>query len=144
MCCSQLNVLLKREQSLAIPSPPLPIMTQVALFLTAPNTLDPSLALGLYVKCGTSEWLYRGCVHSGHPSEVMPLQVGAKGEEQLASPPSDLSRPPVCSSPSLYRSQQEKTTPTALHPSLMLFLCLCSGLRKKVGLLCPPRLATSS
>mgnify|MGYP001807462531 CR=1 FL=1 len=50
-------------------------LVQVALFLTAPGTLDPSLALGLYVKCGTSDWLYRGCVHNGHPSEVMPLQV---------------------------------------------------------------------
>lgn len=50
-------------------------LAQVALFLTAPGTLDPSLALGLYVKCGTSDWLYRGCVHNGHPSEVMPLQV---------------------------------------------------------------------
>ena len=52
---------------------------QVALFLTAPGTLDPSLALGLYVKCGASDWLYRGAVHTGHPSEVMPLQVKAVG-----------------------------------------------------------------
>lgn len=48
---------------------------EVVLFLTAPNTLDPNLALGLYVKCGASEWLYRGCVSNGQPSEVMPLQV---------------------------------------------------------------------
>lgn len=50
-------------------------LKEVALFLTAPNTLDPSLALGLYLQCGSSGWLYRGCVHNGHPSEVMPLQV---------------------------------------------------------------------
>jgi hypothetical protein len=50
-------------------------LKEVALFLVAPNTLDPAAALGLYVKAGPSEWLYRGCVHNGHPSEVMPLQV---------------------------------------------------------------------
>jgi hypothetical protein len=50
---------------------------QVTLFLCAPNTLAPDLALGLYVKCGDSQWLYRGCVHAGHPSEAMPLQVRA-------------------------------------------------------------------
>ncbi len=40
-----------------------------------PNSLDPSAALGLYLKVGPAgEWQYRGCVHHGHPSEVMPLQ----------------------------------------------------------------------
>jgi hypothetical protein len=35
----------------------------VSLFLTQPGMLDPNLALGLYVKAGNSEWLYRwvGC-----------------------------------------------------------------------------------
>lgn len=51
---------------------------EAALFLTVPNSLDPGLALGLYVKCGASDWLYRGCVHNGHPSEVMPLQWPAQ------------------------------------------------------------------
>ena len=50
-------------------------LKEVALFLQAPNSLDPSLALGLYVKSGGSDWQYRGAVHNGHPSEVMPLQV---------------------------------------------------------------------
>ncbi|KAJ9514085.1 hypothetical protein QJQ45_002197 [Haematococcus lacustris] len=51
-------------------------LKEVALFLTAPNVLDPALAVGLYVRTGASEWVYRGCCHAGHPSEVMPLQVG--------------------------------------------------------------------
>lgn len=50
-------------------------LKEVALFLQVPNSLDPSLALGLYVKSGDSDWQYRGAVHNGHPSEVMPLQV---------------------------------------------------------------------
>ncbi|KAL6750646.1 hypothetical protein V8C86DRAFT_2798491 [Haematococcus lacustris] len=49
-------------------------LKEVALFLTAPNVLDPALAVGLYVRTGASEWVYRGCCHAGHPSEVMPLQ----------------------------------------------------------------------
>ena len=48
-------------------------LKEVALFLTAPNVLDPNLALGLYVKVGNGEWEYRGCVHNSHPSEAMPL-----------------------------------------------------------------------
>lgn len=49
-------------------------LREISLFLTAPNSLDPNIALALYVKSGTSDWQYRGCVHNGHPSEVMPLQ----------------------------------------------------------------------
>lgn len=52
-------------------------LKEVVLFMFTPNSLDPSAALGLYVKAGSSEWLYRGAVHNGHPSEVMPLQVSA-------------------------------------------------------------------
>lgn len=59
---------------------------EVALFLTAPNSLDPSLALGLYVKCGASDWMYRGCVHSGHPSDVMPLQWPAQEGGHVVPP----------------------------------------------------------
>ena len=44
-----------------------------------PNSLDPSAALGLYLKLGDGDWLYRGCIHNGHPTEVMPLQVGGEG-----------------------------------------------------------------
>jgi hypothetical protein len=51
-------------------------LKEASLFLLASNSLPPDAALGLYVKAGPSEWLYRGCVHNGHPSEVMPLQVG--------------------------------------------------------------------
>ena len=51
-------------------------LKDVSLFLAQPNVLEPHLALGLYVRAGSSDWLYRGFVHSGHPSEVMPLQVG--------------------------------------------------------------------
>ena len=47
-----------------------------------PQTLDPSAAVGLYVKLGGGEWLYRGCVHNGHPTEVMPLQVGGGGRRR--------------------------------------------------------------
>jgi protein Hikeshi len=48
-------------------------LKEVALFLTTPNALDQSLALGLYVKIANGDWQYRGCVHAGHPSEAMPL-----------------------------------------------------------------------
>lgn len=58
-------------------------LKEVALFLLQPNSLEPSAALGLYVKCGGADWDYRGCVHNGHPSDVMPLQwplpAGATG-----------------------------------------------------------------
>ncbi len=60
-------------------TPSYPDLKEVALFLTAPGALDAQAALGLYVRCGAAgggEWAYRGCVHNGHPSEVMPLQVG--------------------------------------------------------------------
>jgi hypothetical protein len=50
-------------------------LKEISLFLMAPNSLDPSMGLGLYLKIGASEWLYRGCVHNAHPTEVMPLQV---------------------------------------------------------------------
>mmetsp|Transcript_28086 Transcript_28086/g.83221 ORF Transcript_28086/g.83221 Transcript_28086/m.83221 type:complete len:197 (-) Transcript_28086:408-998(-) len=49
-------------------------LKEVSLFLMQPNSLDPTAALGLYLKVGPSEWLYRGCSHNGHPNEVMPLQ----------------------------------------------------------------------
>lgn len=61
-------------------TPSYPDLKEVALFLTAPGTLDAQAALGLYVRCGAAgggEWAYRGCVHNGHPSEVIPLQVGS-------------------------------------------------------------------
>lgn len=48
-------------------------LKEVALFLTAPNALDAHLGLGMYVKIGNGDWLYRGCVHAAHPSEAMPL-----------------------------------------------------------------------
>ncbi|MEW5303726.1 MAG: hypothetical protein WDW36_006388 [Sanguina aurantia] len=49
-------------------------LKEVCLFLMAPSVLDPASALGLYVKAGTSEWLYRGCVHGLSPSCAMSLQ----------------------------------------------------------------------
>jgi len=48
-------------------------LQEVSLFLLQPNTLDPSLALGLYISIGGAEWQYRGYVSSTQPSEVMPL-----------------------------------------------------------------------
>ena len=52
---------------------------ELVLFLSQP-VLDPSVALGLYVKIGpTGEWLYRGCVHMSQPSELLPLQVCLHG-----------------------------------------------------------------
>lgn len=60
-------------------------LKEVALFLLQPNSLDATAALGLYVKCAASEWIYRGCVHNGHPSEVMPLQArGRRGRHRLS------------------------------------------------------------
>ena len=54
-------------------SPQFTNLKEVALFLTAPNAMDASMALGLYIKVGNGEWQYRGCVHAAHPSEAMPL-----------------------------------------------------------------------
>lgn len=48
-------------------------LQEIALFLSQPNILDASLALGLYISIGGAEWQYRGYVSSTHPSEVMPL-----------------------------------------------------------------------
>ena len=48
-------------------------LQEVSLFLLQANTLDPSLALGLYISIGGAEWQYRGYVSSTQPSEVMPL-----------------------------------------------------------------------
>ncbi|WIA11762.1 hypothetical protein OEZ85_011856 [Tetradesmus obliquus] len=61
-------------------------LKEVCLFLTAPDTLDPSLALGLYLKSGSGDWVYMGCCHSTHPSEVMPLRWPAQ-EGGYAVPP---------------------------------------------------------
>lgn len=66
-------------------------LQEVSLFLAQPGTLDPSLALGLYISIGGAEWQYRGYVSNTQPSEVMPLQwpeqdqplTGAPGTIQL-------------------------------------------------------------
>jgi hypothetical protein len=59
-------------------------LRDVALFLTAP--IDPSLALGLYVRAGGPDgaWLYRGCVHNGRPSDVVPLAWPLDGADNGA------------------------------------------------------------
>jgi len=49
-------------------------LQEVSLFLAQSGTLDPSLALGLYISIGGAEWQYRGYVSNNQPSEVMPLQ----------------------------------------------------------------------
>lgn len=49
-------------------------LQEVSLFLAQSGTLDPSLALGLYISIGGAEWQYRGYVSNTQPSEVMPLQ----------------------------------------------------------------------
>lgn len=61
-------------------SPDFDSLKEVILFLTVPNVLDASMAFGLYVKVGTSAWLYRGCVHATHPSEAMPLSWPGLGQ----------------------------------------------------------------
>ena len=63
-------------------------LKEITLFLTAPNILDPSLGLGLYVHNGesASEWQYRGCVHATHPSEAMPLVWPQAVHTAMASP----------------------------------------------------------
>lgn len=35
-------------------------LKEISMFLMQPNSLDPSAALGCYVKVGASEWLFRG------------------------------------------------------------------------------------
>ena len=47
----------------------------VVLFLSAPGSVPPGTALGLYVAspAGGGGWEFRGCVHEAHPSEVLPL-----------------------------------------------------------------------
>ncbi|KAL3132314.1 hypothetical protein ABBQ32_008892 [Trebouxia sp. C0010 RCD-2024] len=49
-------------------------LQEVSLFLVQSGTLDPTLALGLYISIGGAEWQYRGYVSNTQPSEVMPLQ----------------------------------------------------------------------
>ena len=49
-------------------------LQEVSLLLAQSGTLDPSLALGLYISIGGAEWQYRGYVSNSQPSEVMPLQ----------------------------------------------------------------------
>lgn len=49
-------------------------LQEVSLFLVQSGTLDPTLALGLYISVGGAEWQYRGYVSNTQPSEVMPLQ----------------------------------------------------------------------
>lgn len=44
-------------------SPNYPELKEIALYLTKPNLLPVEAALALYIKAGSSEWLYRGCVH---------------------------------------------------------------------------------
>ena len=47
----------------------------VVLFLAAPDALPPGAALGLYVASPArgGGWEYRGCVHGGQASAVLPL-----------------------------------------------------------------------
>lgn len=61
-------------------------LKEASLFLAGP--IDGAAAVGLYVKAGGSEWLYRGCVHNGRPSEVMPLNwpPAANGEPVAPQP----------------------------------------------------------
>jgi len=61
-------------------------LKEVSLFLAAP--IDAAAAVGLYVKTGAGGWAYRGCVHNGRPSEVMPLQWPMReGGEPVAPQP---------------------------------------------------------
>jgi hypothetical protein len=77
---------------------------EVVLFLAAPGALPPGAALSLYVASpsGGGGWEFRGCVHGGHASEVLPLawpgpvgtaaaaaaaQAGASGGGFGAPPP---------------------------------------------------------
>ncbi|KAF8071039.1 Usp2 [Scenedesmus sp. PABB004] len=63
-------------------------LREVALFLTSPGALPPDQALGLYLRVAGGDWLYRGAVHAGHPSEAMPLQLpGPEGAGGAPAPP---------------------------------------------------------
>lgn len=62
-------------------------LKEVALFLATPGALPPDAALGVYIKVGVTDWEYRGCVHAGHPSDVMPLQWPQEALNGLAPGP---------------------------------------------------------
>jgi hypothetical protein len=64
-------------------------LKEAAVMLSSPGALPSAdAALGVYVRCGEqgadAPWSYRGCVHAGRPSEVVPLQwpckLGTAGE----------------------------------------------------------------
>ncbi|GBF96836.1 hypothetical protein Rsub_09692 [Raphidocelis subcapitata] len=59
-------------------------LKEATLFLSGP--IDAAAAVGLYVRAGDSGWLYRGCVHNGRPSEVMPLQWPTGGGGDAVAP----------------------------------------------------------
>lgn len=61
-------------------------LQEVSLFLAQSGTLDPSLALGLYISIGGAEWQYRGYVSNSQPSEVMPLQWPEQDQPLTAGP----------------------------------------------------------
>ena len=68
-----------------------PAARDVVLFLASPGALPPGSALGLYVASptGGGGWEFRGCVHEGRPSEVLPLSwpapVGAAAAAAAAA-----------------------------------------------------------
>ena len=61
-------------------------LQEVSLFLAQSGTLDPSLALGLYISIGGAEWQYRGYVSNSQPSEVMPLQWPEQDQPLTVAP----------------------------------------------------------
>lgn len=61
-------------------------LQEVSLFLVQSGTLDPALALGLYISIGGAEWQYRGYVSNTQPSEVMPLQWPEQDQPSNAGP----------------------------------------------------------
>lgn len=54
-------------------SPNLAALKELSISLLPTTVLDPAAAIGIYVKHGVG-WSYRGMIHNGHPSEVIPLQ----------------------------------------------------------------------
>lgn len=62
-------------------------LKELALFLTAPNSLPLDAALGLYVSVGGSDWSFRGYIANTHPSDVVPLSWPDPANEAGAGSP---------------------------------------------------------
>ena len=96
-------------------------LQEVSLFLAQSGTLDPSLALGLYISIGGAEWQYRGYVSNSQPSEVMPLQWPEQDQPLTVGPGTiqlGISLEPQGKSTDAHVAQLPYTIPTCSLPHL--------------------------